>query len=130
VQQAINMKYIFSFILLCSFSLTRAQQSVKLEDIASHVGDSVTVTGKVYGIKYFESAKASPTLINIGAAFPNQLLTVVIYGEDRKRLELDPEKTFADADLSVTGKVELFKGKPQIVVTDKTQLSVLPAKKD
>jgi DNA/RNA endonuclease YhcR with UshA esterase domain len=130
VQQAINMKCIFSFILLCSFSLTRAQQSVKLEDIASHVGDSVTVTGKVYGIKYFESAKASPTLINIGAAFPNQLLTVVIYGEDRKRMELDPEKLFTNADLSVTGKVELFKGKPQVVITDKSQLSVLPAKKD
>jgi DNA/RNA endonuclease YhcR with UshA esterase domain len=130
VQQAINMKCIFSFILLCSFSLTRAQQSVKLEDIASHVGDSVTVTGKVYGIKYFESAKASPTLINIGAAFPNQLLTVVIYGEDRKRMELDPEKLFTNADLSITGKVELFKGKPQVVITDKSQLSVLPAKKD
>jgi DNA/RNA endonuclease YhcR with UshA esterase domain len=130
VQQAINMKYILSLVLLCSFSLSRAQQSVKLEEIASHVGDSVTVTGKVYGIKYFESAKAAPTLINIGAAYPNQLLTVVIYGEDRKRLELDPEKTFADADLSVTGKVELFKGKPQVVVTDKRQLSVLPAKKD
>jgi DNA/RNA endonuclease YhcR with UshA esterase domain len=130
VQQAIIMKFIFSILLLCSFSFTRAQQSVKLEDIASHVGDSVTVTGKVYGIKYFESAKASPTLINIGAAFPNQLLTVVIYGEDRKRMELDPEKLFTNADLSVTGKVELFKGKPQVVITDKSQLSVLPAKKD
>jgi DNA/RNA endonuclease YhcR with UshA esterase domain len=130
VQQAIIMKFIFSILLLCSFSFTRAQQSVKLEDIASHVGDSVTVTGKVYGIKYFESAKASPTLINVGAAFPNQLLTVVIYGEDRKRMELDPEKTFTNADLSVTGKVELFKSKPQIVITDKSQLSVLPAKKD
>ena len=103
---------------------------MKLEDIASHIGDSVTVTGKVYGIKYFESAKASPTLLNIGATYPNQLLTVVIYGEDRKRMELDPEKTFANADLSVTGKVELFKVKPQIVITDKSQLSVLPAKKD
>jgi DNA/RNA endonuclease YhcR with UshA esterase domain len=130
VQQATNMKFIFSFILLFSFSFTRAQQQVKLEDIASHIGDSVTVTGKVYGIKYFEAAKASPTLLNIGATYPNQLLTVVIYGEDRKRMELDPEKTFANADLSVTGKVELFKGKPQIVITDKSQLSVLPAKKD
>ena len=130
MQQATNMKFIFSLILLCSFSFTRAQQSVKLEDIASHVGDSVTVTGKVYGIKYFESAKASPTLLNIGATYPNQLLTVVIYGEDRKRMELDPEKTFTNADLSITGKVELFKGKPQIVITDKSQLSVLPAKKD
>lgn len=124
------MKYIFSLALLCSFFITRAQQAVKLEDIATHVGDSVTVTGKVYGIKYFESAKAAPTLINIGAAFPNQLLTVVIYGEDRKRLELEPEKTYTDADLSITGKVELFKGKPQIIITDKSQLSVLPAKKD
>jgi DNA/RNA endonuclease YhcR with UshA esterase domain len=45
-------------------------------------------------------------------------------------MELDPEKLFTNADLSITGKVELFKGKPQVVITDKSQLSVLPAKKD
>jgi DNA/RNA endonuclease YhcR with UshA esterase domain len=117
------MKSFFCFLLLAAFSAAKAQKPVRLEEVKDHIGDSVTVIGKVYGIKYLEQAKGAPTLINLGAAFPNQLLTVVIFGEDRKRLALEPEKRFADALVSVSGKVELFKGKPQIVITDNSQIT-------
>jgi DNA/RNA endonuclease YhcR with UshA esterase domain len=117
------MKSFFCFLLLLGCLTTRAQKAIKLEEVKDHIGDSVTVTGKVYGIKYLEQAKGAPTLINLGAAFPNQFLTVVIFDEDKKRLALEPEKQFADAQVSVTGKVELFRGKPQIVITDKSQIT-------
>lgn len=119
------MKYIALITLLFAFSATRAQKNITLTELNDHIGDSITVTGKVYGIKYFENAKESPTLINIGAAYPNQLLTVVIYGDDRKKLSIVPEKAFSDKELSISGKVELFKGKPQIVIHSENQIKAI-----
>jgi DNA/RNA endonuclease YhcR with UshA esterase domain len=118
------MKYLLSFILLLAFYAVPAQKVVTLESVKEHVGDSVTVTGKVYGMKFFSESRQAPTLINVGAAFPNQLLTVVIYGEDRERLKLEPETLYKDKELTVSGRVELYRGKPQIIIRDAAQITV------
>ncbi len=94
-----------------------AQKQVQLEEISNNIGDSIIVTGKVYTTRYLENSKGAPTLINIGAAFPNQLLTVVIFSDDRSKFAQGPEVMVADKTISVTGKVTLFKDKPQIVVS-------------
>lgn len=65
-------------IIFCSKSVLFAQKEIKLEELKDHIGDSVKVQGNVYGVRFLESAKNTPTFINIGAAYPNQLLTVVI----------------------------------------------------
>ncbi|MBB6107703.1 hypothetical protein HDF23_000433 [Mucilaginibacter lappiensis] len=86
---------------------------VKLEDINNYVGKAVKVKGRVYGSKDI----GSMTLVNLGAAYPNQLLTVVLK-ENAKTLT-DKVK---DQTISVQGTVIMFKGKPEIVVTDSVQL--------
>jgi micrococcal nuclease len=118
------MKFLFTFLLLAGGLVAGAQKSIKLEDIAQHIGDSVTVSGKVAGGRYFADGKQSPTLLNVGAPFPNQLLTVVIYGDVRSKLTGEPEKTYFDKTITVSGKVELYKGKPQIIVQDPAQLAL------
>jgi hypothetical protein len=118
------MKYLFSFILLISFSAAWAQTPAKLEDIGNHVGDSISVSGKVYSIRYLESAKGAPTLMNLGAAFPNQLLTVVIFGEDRKNFKEAPETYYKDKTVTIVGKVNLYREKPQIVVQNPSQIII------
>jgi DNA/RNA endonuclease YhcR with UshA esterase domain len=115
-----------SFLAIIFSLFTYAQKEIKLEEVKDHVGDSITVKGKIYGIKYFENAKNQPTLINVGAAYPNQLLTIVIYGDVRKKLTYDlSEKKYSQGMAVVTGKVELYKDKPQIVVTDLSQFNIL-----
>ncbi|MFC0776009.1 hypothetical protein [Terrimonas alba] len=116
------MKYLLSlaFVLIAANSL--AQAPIKLEDVSKHVGDSVKVCGKVYGIRYLEQAKNSPTFINVGGAYPNQLLTIVIWGEVRKKFEKTPEELFTDKEVCVVGKIELYKGKEQVVVKAKEQI--------
>ena len=116
-------------LLFLAFSIlfavvSYAQVAIKLEDVGKHVGDSVKVCGKVYGVKYLQQAKNSPTFLNVGAAYPNQLLTVVIWEETRKKFEKYPEELFADKNVCITGRVELFKEKPQIVVASVVQLLV------
>ncbi|MBK7290098.1 MAG: hypothetical protein IPI78_07625 [Chitinophagaceae bacterium] len=57
------MKKILITILVSAYSfLTYSQTTIKLEDITKHVGDSVKVCGKVYGIRFMEQSKNQPTL--------------------------------------------------------------------
>lgn len=112
-----------SYALLFSFAAA-AQKEIRPEEVAGHVGDSVTVTGKVAGGRYFSHSEGAPTLLNIGAPYPDQLFTVVIRGAARKELGGAPERDLLDKNLRVSGRVELYKEKPQIVVYRASQLTV------
>jgi hypothetical protein len=82
---------------------------IDVKDAGAHVGENVVVSAKVYGYKALEGL----TLVNLGAAYPDELLTVVLRGE--------AVAIAADLDgktIRVTGKVEMYKGRPEIVVRD------------
>ncbi len=104
-------------VLLC-FAVF-SQTTIKLEDVNKHIGDSVTVCGKVYTARYMDAAKDKPTFLNIGAAYPNQVLTVVIWDGVRQQFHGKPEILFANKEICITGRIQLYKDKPQIVI-DKT----------
>jgi hypothetical protein len=84
-----------------------------VEQVAQHIGDSIEVCSKVTGVKILENM----ALVNMGGEYPNQLLTVVLKGDNIKFAhEMDNKK------VCVSGKVIMYKGKPEIVVTDPQQL--------
>lgn len=100
-----------------------AQKEIKLEEAKDHISDSVKVIGKIYGIKYIENVMNKPTFINLRSAYPNQLLTIVMWGDVIEKLGYNPqEKKFTQGVAVVTGKIELYKDKPQIVIKDPGQL--------
>lgn len=89
----------------------------QLKDLNQLTGQYVMVKGRVFGLKDF----GSMTLVNLGAAYPNQLATVVLKGEAKKHYGID----FIDGKaLTVVGVVTAYKGKPEIVVTDSKNLSI------
>ncbi len=116
------MKQLFIAILAFVVSNVNAQKDIKLEEASKHVGDSVKVCGQVSGVKFFKAT--SLKLINMGGAFPHQLLTAVIHKDARATFEKTPEELFENKNICVTGKIEMFKGKPQIVIGKKEQVSV------
>jgi hypothetical protein len=113
------MKNIIVWIFCLSTIYCFAQQQIKAEDAINHVGDMVKICTKIYGGKYFE--RDSLTLLNAGAAYPDAPLTIVIRAQARKQFN-NPEDDFKNANVCVTGKIELYKDKPQIEVTSKEQL--------
>jgi DNA/RNA endonuclease YhcR with UshA esterase domain len=128
------MKRYFSFIsLLLIGHLTNAQTKVPLEEVAKHVGETVTVHGKVFDGKYLDWSASKPTLLNIGAAFPNHLLTVAIADSNRSKFSYKPEEFFVNKTVWVTGTVTDYKNKPQIMVSGPSEIkvddSVLPPAK-
>ena len=111
---------ILLFLSVCSVSI--AQQTIKPEEATKHIGDSVIICGKIYGGIFLESVTNKPTFLNMGAVYPNQLVTIVIWGNIRKQFSYKPEEKLKNKMVCISGKVEVFKGKPQIVITKAAQL--------
>jgi hypothetical protein len=91
-------------------------QPIAITEAASHLNEVVTIQSKVYSSREM----GSMTLVNLGAAYPDQLLTVVLRDEAKDQLKDLDGKT-----VSVTGKVIDYKGKPEIVVTAPALLQVI-----
>jgi DNA/RNA endonuclease YhcR with UshA esterase domain len=110
---------LLSLLSLCSY----AQKQIKLSDLNDHIGDSIEVRGNVYGVRYLANAKNTPTFISLGAAYPDQLLTVVIWGDVRQQLVYKPEEVITGhGEITIFGKVEEYKGRPQITIRNPDQL--------
>ena len=58
----------------------------------------------------------------MGGAYPKQLLTVVIWADARKTFGFAPEVKYKDKPVCVTGKVDTYKGQPQIVIYSVSQI--------
>jgi len=114
------MKYILVAILCISCTASFAQQEIKVDDAKNHVGENVKICTKIYGGKFFE--RDTLTLLNAGAPYPDAPLVVVIHGEARKLFNNKPEEYYKGAEVCITGTVELFKEKPEIIVTNKDQI--------
>ena len=118
------MKIFFTFLLFTlSCNLVFAQK-FSAEQAAKKVGDSIKVCDKIYGGRFFETSNGSPTLLNMGAAYPASPLTIMIPGEVRIKMGYAPEQELKDKNVCVMGRVILFKEKPEIVVYDISQLKV------
>jgi len=91
-------------------------KSIAIGEVSAHMGETVTVCGKVFGYKSLESS--GMILVNLGAAYPDQLLTVVLK-DDAAGLPMDK---LNNTNLCATGKLIEYKGKPEIVVTDPKML--------
>jgi len=108
---------IFCVTTLSSF----AQKEIKVDDAKNHVGDSVRICTKIYGGKYLENIKGTPTFLNAGGYYPNAPLTIVIWADAGKEFNT-PEEFYKGKEVCITGKIELYKDKPQIVVTSNSQI--------
>ena len=89
--------------------------TIKLEEVKNAIGKTVSVQGKVYSSKDI----GSMVLVNLGAAYPNQLLTVALKGKAK-----DLGNGLDGKTITVEGAVIDYKGKPEIIVTDPSQIKL------
>lgn len=104
--------------------IAQAQAVIKPEDAAKHVNDSVIVCGTVASGRYMDQTNCKLTLLNVGAAFPNQAFTIVIDSDLRTQFEKAPETLLLDKQVCVTGKVSLYRDTPQIIIYRKDQIQI------
>ena len=88
----------------------------------AHVGETATVCGVVASAQYEADAKSQPTLLDLGKAYPNAVFTAVLDGNNRPKFGT-PETSLRGKRICVTGKISDYHGKPEIVLTDPSQLA-------
>jgi hypothetical protein len=94
------------------------------KDTVTPLQDSATDSycAKVYGGKFFSASDM--TILNLGEAYPNQKMSVVIYGKDRSKWIEDPIKLYEGKRICVKGKQIEYQGKPEIVVADPAEIEI------
>ena len=86
-------------------------------EAGKHIGETVTVTDKVANV--FESNKGN-IFLNFGARYPNQVFTAYIPKDSAD--QFPHAKELDGHTVSITGKIVLYKGKPEIVLDDPSML--------
>jgi DNA/RNA endonuclease YhcR with UshA esterase domain len=111
-----------AFALLAASSVL-AQKTLTATEAKAHIGEQATVCGKVVSTRWAESSRGSPTFLNFDQPYPDQVFTLVIWGNDRSKFD-NPETTYRGKRVCVTGKVSAFKGVPEVIASDPSQIKV------
>jgi hypothetical protein len=93
--------------------------SISAPDAKNHIGEQAKVCGKVASEKTATSNRGEPTFINLDSAYPNQVFTILIWGDDRKNIGDLPRE---GEHVCATGMIQDYKGVPEIVVKSGGQL--------
>jgi DNA/RNA endonuclease YhcR with UshA esterase domain len=109
-------------LLLCAIA-AGANKPTVIKDLEAihYVGKEVVVHGRVVSVTM---SPVGTAYINFGGEYPNQQFAGYIAAGSkvmsRKRLTMLSEKT-----VSITGTIELYKGKPEINIIRADQIEVL-----
>jgi len=128
------MRRIFRLLVLLAvlfglLPIGLAQEAIKPEEASKFVGQQKTVCGKVAGVNhpslsYTEDLTEQPTFLNFNKPFPNQVFTVVISGVDRGKFEKPPETLYSEKEICVTGTIQSYRGRPEIMVKEPGQIKI------
>jgi aspartyl/asparaginyl-tRNA synthetase len=113
-------KIILIAVITFIYSTTFCQVKISIDSVTKHYGEKVTICSKVYGTKALEKV----TFINLGAAYPNSLLTVVIFTKDKSKFKEAPEAMYTDKTICVTGELKEYNSKSEIIVSSPDQITI------
>lgn len=113
-----NLSSTISVILaLTTVSYADTISSAQARD---HIGETATVCGHVADTRYLDSG-SHVTFLNFDKPYPNHTFTAFIPADSRAKIGT-PEKDYKDKDICVTGKIQDYRGKPEIVVNEPQQI--------
>jgi len=115
----------FAVVFAATSAAENASATISAKEAADHVGQKATVCGAVVSAKYATSTRGEPTFLNLDEPYPTQVFTVVIWGSNRAAFGT-PETAYTHRTICVTGTIESYRGKPEIVVRRPDQIEVKP----
>jgi DNA/RNA endonuclease YhcR with UshA esterase domain len=87
------------------------------DEAAKHIGEVVVVRGKITQIALTVNLT---THINFGGVYPNHVFTVTIFKANQSLFT--GVRDYDGKIVEVQGSVHLYKGKPEIVLTERGQI--------
>src|SRR5579864_3863503 len=98
---------VWTLVVLTSLAVNAQSPQVKkltALEAKDHVSEKATVCGKVASTRYAATIHGKPTFLNLDKPYPNQVFTVLIWGENREQFGA-PEEMYRDKQICVTGKI-------------------------
>ena len=111
---------LFAAVILTSAAPSRAE-TFSDSEASAHIGETATIEGVV---------KGTPVTVNrtqfldFGDEYPNQDFSAVIWAPDAA--QFNDVTGYYGKRVAVTGKITLYRGKPEMALTSADQLKVLP----
>ena len=114
----------FACLALIASSLPLlAQQPISAEDAQQHIGEKANVCGTVARIHWAKNTHGQPTFLDIDKSYPNEVFTIVIWGEDRVKFGNIEEK-YAHEHVCASGEITSYRGKPEMALHVPAALAV------
>ncbi len=93
-------------------------------EASDYVGEFAQVCGYVASARFATEIGGQPTFLNFDRPHPNQVFTVVIWGEHRLAWRTPPEELYQNRTICVTGRIRLHDDVPQIVIQHPDKISL------
>lgn len=117
------MKKLLMIIAIFGFWQVSFSQSTPLDSVQYYEGKTITICAEVQGT-YVTKGENKVTYINFGAPYPNTTFTAVIFPSDLANFKYIPSELLQDKSVCITGKVGVYRGKPQIIVNNEVQIII------
>jgi hypothetical protein len=106
--------------LVLSLAVTPALAAdIAVKDAAAHVGQTATVVGSVDNV---HQSRSKMIFLDMGGSYPNNAFSAVVFAADAGKFpNLMPLK---GKKVGITGKIELFHNKPEIVLHTADQVKM------
>jgi len=117
------MRHFTTFLTTLGLSLFLAlsaqADTIQPGEASHYVGQFATVEGVVSQVS---TSSGGTTFINFGGRYPNHVFYAVIFRGDRNRFP--GVQSLEGRTIAINGTIELYKGKPEIVVSSPDQIEL------
>ena len=112
-----------SLCLMLVSHCVAAPLTLSTTEAKKHVGENATVCGLVVDVHFASGSKGLPTFVNLDKPFPNQIFTVLIWGDDLPKFPENPAK-WQGRKVCATGTISEYRGSPEIVASSRDQVTI------
>lgn len=105
-----------------SYSYGHRIQTISIWDAKYNLGEVAMVYGRVYAAWHNE--ETDDFLLFFGGEFPYQQFTAVVPGYVARKYSWRPARYFLGEHVTITGLITTYDGSPEIVVKNKSQISL------
>ena len=117
------MRHFVNFISAAGIALLTTSfasaETISPQDAGQHLGEPMTVEGIVSQVSI---SGGGTTFINFGGRFPNHVFYGVIFNSNAD--QFSNVEALEGRSVALTGTVDLYKGKPQIILESPDQIEL------
>jgi len=119
-EKPMKRKALVVLLLMATSALAASGPTITASEAKDHAGKTVTVCGEVASVEFDDKRSNQPTFLNLDRE--DNVFTVVLLPADRPKFG-EPKKTYDGKRICVTGLVKLYKGTPEIIAREPSQIT-------